>query len=215
MTTTPTASVFIARHGQTRSNLERRYAGPSSEPLTETGRSEIAILAARLQAEGISEIRTSEIARAQESASMVGGVLGVRVVTDRRLDEMRLGPWEGLTEDEVAERYPETYRLWLTRPDLVQLDGRETLMTLSTRVMAAVADAAEAGNRVLLMTHVAPLRVAVLHALGLPLRLYKRVPVQNADCFALGRGKDALRRLGDGTAFREELERAAQAERAR
>ena len=214
VTTHSTSSVLLARHGQTASNLERRYAGLSSEPLTEAGRGEMRCLAAQLETQNLSCILTSEVARARESALILGEALGVSVVADRRLNEMDLGPWEGLTEDEVEDRYPDEYQMWLTRPDLVQLEGRETLQALSARVMEVVAYAAGFGRPVLLMSHVAPIRVAALQWLGLPLRHYKRVPVQNAECFVMGMERGELRRLGDGDAFRTELAQVVVAERA-
>ncbi len=209
----PTGSILLARHGQTASNVERRYAGRSPEPLTLTGRSEMRCLASQLKAQNLSCILTSEVARARESALILGETLSVSVVADRRLNEMDLGPWEGLTEDEVADRYPDEYQRWLTRPDLVRLEGRETLQALSARVMEVVAYAAGLRRPVLLMSHVAPIRVAALQWLGLPLRHYKRVPVHNAECLVMGMGRGELWRLGDGDAFRTELAQAVVAER--
>src|SRR3989454_10942168 len=69
--THPVGQVYVARHGQTESNLLRRYAGYSSEPLTKTGRSQMAGLAAQLALCGIAEIWTSAMTRARESAHLV------------------------------------------------------------------------------------------------------------------------------------------------
>src|SRR6266568_1455135 len=55
--------VYLARHGQTESNVLRRYAGYRAEPLTEVGRGQMIDLAARLGLRGIAEIWTSEVAR--------------------------------------------------------------------------------------------------------------------------------------------------------
>ncbi|HYT05335.1 MAG TPA: histidine phosphatase family protein [Gemmatimonadales bacterium] len=194
--------VYLARHGQTESNLLRRYAGYSSEPLTETGRSQMGGLAAQLSLCGIAEIWTSAVTRARASAHVVSQMLSVPVRVDSRLNELRMGPWEGLTEAQVAHRFPDAYALWCTLPDRLALDGRETLGAVAARVTAAMRDAASRPRPVLLMTHVAPLRVAVLHSLGLPLRLYKRVHVSNGDCVRVDRARCEIYRLGEDRSLR-------------
>lgn len=198
-------TTFLARHGETESNLRRCYAGYSPEPLTELGRGQSGGLAARLALAGLGEIWTSEVARASESAELVGSVLGIPVRADARLNEMRMGPWEGLTEQEVAARFPDAHALWCTLPDRLALDGRETLDALAARVKAAVGDAAQRPRPVLLMTHVAPFRVAVLSALGLPLRLYKRVHVGNGDCAHVEHERREVYRLGEDRSIRQRL----------
>src|SRR5882672_7152962 len=109
--------VYLARHGQTESNILRRYAGSGAEPITDRGRGQMSGLAARLGLCGIREIWTSEVARAHESAELVARILGIPVRTDARLNEIRMGPWEGLTEAEVAQHYPAAHALWCTVPD--------------------------------------------------------------------------------------------------
>lgn len=173
--------VYLARHGETESNLQRRYAGYGSEPLTAAGRAQMGALAARLGPHGIGEIWTSEVSRARESAELVAAILSVPVRTDPRLNEIRMGPWEGLTEIEVAQRFPNEHALWSTLPDRLDLPGRETLAALAARVVGAVTDAGRLGRNVLVVSHVAPIRVTILTALGMPLSNYKRLHVSNGD----------------------------------
>jgi len=179
------SAVYVARHGQTLSNLRRRYSGSSPEPLTAAGRDQAALLADRLGEIGIAELWSSEIARAAETARIVGERLGVPVLPDPRLNEMVMGSWEGRTEDEIASADGEAYRTWLLEPDRLVLPGRETLAQVASRVFPAIEDAAAAGHRVLLVSHVAPIRVAVLVVLGIPLSSYKRLAVRNGECLRL------------------------------
>lgn len=200
--------IFIARHGETQSNLTNLYAGRSPEPLTRVGRAQVNHLAGGLAALGIGQIWTSSIGRALESARLLGERLGLSVRVDSRLDEMQLGPWEGRTEEEVARDFPDAYALWLSQPDQVRLDGRETLGQVAARVMAAVADAEATRAGVLLMTHVAPMRVAVLSVLRCPLAAYKRLVVPNASCVRLDRAAEQATWSPEGTSLRLDIERA-------
>ena len=199
---------FLVRHGQTESNLATRYAGRSPEPLTATGRMQIEALARRLGSCGIAEIWSSEVVRARESADIIGGALGLPVQVDARLNEIAMGPWEGLSEGEVAEQFPAAYALWQIRPDCVRIGGRETLEQVAARVMASIVEAAQRPCSVLLVTHVAPMRVAILRVLGLPLSGYKGVAVGNGDCVSVDWASAEVHRLGESRSMRAELRTA-------
>jgi len=116
-----------------------------------------------------------------------------------------MGPWEGLTETDVAVRYPAEYRLWLEKPDDLRMEGRETLAALAERVLPAVANASEHPNPILLVSHVAPARVAILETLALSLRLYKQVRVENAACFEIYKSLGEVRRTDSSESLRDEL----------
>ena len=174
--------VHVVRHGEIDSNRVGRYAGRSTEGLNPAGVAQIRDVAGLLSDAGIENIRSSSVTRAVQTATLLGDLLGLKVDIDHRLDEMALGPWEGLLETEVARDYPDHHKLWLTRPNELRLPGRETLCDVQERITAALHDASQAG-RLLLVTHVAPIRVAILSTLGRCLSEYKRVPVPNSGCF--------------------------------
>lgn len=200
--------VFLARHGETESNRAGRYAGRNSEPLTRRGRSQVLRLTEQLGGLGIRQIWSSSVWRALESATVLADRLRIPVTIDQRLDEMRLGPWEGHTEAEVARDFPEEHALWLTHPDQVRIDGRETLAQVAARVMGAVADARATHLPTLLMTHVAPIRVAVLTTVSCPLGAYKRLAVANAACVRLECATQQAAWVPQGASLRAEIEQA-------
>jgi len=192
-------TVLVARHGEVVSNGLKRYAGGSSESLTERGAHQAQALATLVAEQGIREVWTSEVARAVQTAQIVSARLGVPLRRDPRLNEMILGPWEGLTEEEVERQFPEAYRLWNHRPDQLALDGRETLMALARRVVPALEDAGRAEGAVLCVTHVAPVRVAALSVLGLPLSRYKGLQVPNGECFQFDLACRSVERMAGGS----------------
>jgi probable phosphoglycerate mutase len=135
-------------------------------------------------------------------------MLGTPIRTDARLNEMRLGPWEGLTEAEVARQFPSAHALWCALPDRLVLDGRETLAAVATRIGAAVDDAAQQPHPVLLVSHVAPIRVAVLTALRLSLSYYKRLHMGNGDGVVIDGSRAEARRLGEDRSLQHEIPRS-------
>ena len=190
----PQHPVYLVRHGEIESNRVGRYSGRSEEALNSHGIAQTVRLAKSLGGLGIQGIRSSSVRRAWQTATLIGEQLELAVRKDERLDEMRLGPWEGLLESEVARDYPDPHRLWLTRPDELRLEGRETLCDVQRRISAAIADASREG-RFLLVTHVAPIRVAILTAQARPLQQYKRIDVPNGVCFRIDVTGRAVERL--------------------
>ena len=88
---------MFARHGETDWNFEGRLQGHTDRPLNAYGREQAEALAGRLAREDVAAIYASDLARARETAEIVGERLGLPVVLDPDLREKDWGTWEGLT----------------------------------------------------------------------------------------------------------------------
>ena len=95
-------TLLLVRHGETDWNAEGRLQGHTDRPLNEHGRNQAKELADRLAGEGADAIYASDLARAKETAEIVGARLGLPVMIDADLREKNWGNWEGLTGDERA-----------------------------------------------------------------------------------------------------------------
>jgi len=164
----PTVTVLL-RHGQTPMSVQRRYAGRSDAPLTDVGVQQAAAAAKRLASAGLGVIVTSPLLRAAATAQEVAAVTGAAVVTDDRFRETDFGAWEGLTFAEVRERWPSEVTTWLADPDAAP-PGGESFTDVSTRVTAALHRvlADRDGQRVLIVSHVTPIKTLVAAALLAP-----------------------------------------------
>ena len=139
----PVSRVLLWRHGQTEWNVSGRFQGQLDPPLDEEGRNQAARAAPHLLAAGLAPddtvVVSSDLTRAAETAATLAALVGVPLRLDERLREHGVGTWEGLTRDEVADRYPEQYADWLAgRP--VQGRGGEDVAQVAARAMAALAD---------------------------------------------------------------------------
>ncbi len=182
--------LYLVRHGETDSNLERRYAGWSDDPLNQTGRRQAAWLATRLRGRGVARVYSSPVRRAVETSALLADELGATVHTVHDLHEIELGRWKGLTEEEVAARWPDDFRLWRELPDRLAVAGRETLDALATRSMAAIdqigrAELSDPDTAVVVVSHLAVIRVLLLAAGNRPLAEYHRVRVRNGEAHAI------------------------------
>jgi ribonuclease H / adenosylcobalamin/alpha-ribazole phosphatase len=164
----PTVTLLL-RHGQTPMSVEKRYAGRTDVPLTETGLTQAAAAAKRLASAGIDAIVASPLQRTVQTAEAVAAATGVPVTTDEGFRETDFGDWDGLTFAEVRERWPSEMTAWLADPQ-ISPPGGESFAEVSERVTAALARvlADRAGQRVLVVSHVTPIKTLVAAALLAP-----------------------------------------------
>jgi broad specificity phosphatase PhoE len=147
--------ILLWRHGRTEWNATGRFQGQLDPPLDDVGRSQAILAAPHLVAAGLSRDETvvvsSDLSRAAETAATLTALLGVPLRLDARLREHGMGCWEGLTRDEVGERYPEQLADWMAgRP--VRGRGGEDPAQVAERAVAALADLPAAGVAVV-VTH--------------------------------------------------------------
>lgn len=100
--------MYITRHGQTDWNIDHRLQGQSDIPLNDTGRTQAVSCGEALQDAGIQLIITSPLARAKETARIIGRYVGeVPIVCDELLMERCFGKLEGQSMYvSEAESYP-------------------------------------------------------------------------------------------------------------
>ena len=143
---------LLVRHGETDWNAAGRLQGHTDRPLSDYGREQARRLAAQLAGEALDAIYASDLARARETAEIVGAQLHLPVVLDPDLREKDWGNWEGLTSTE---------RLG------VELVGESTEQH-QKRMLGALGRIAakHPSGRVLVVTHGGSMRRVQTEALG-------------------------------------------------
>jgi len=113
--------IFFVRHGESEANTQRIFSNTGwKHQLTKLGRQQAEALAESLSSRGITEIFTSPIMRASESAEIVGARLNVAVKTAPALAEWDVGIYEDRPHDEGMAAYAQVEKKWLAG----QLDAR-------------------------------------------------------------------------------------------
>ena len=103
-------TLLLVRHGETDWNLERRVQGQTDRPLNTTGLEQAHVLAGELAAEQIVAVYASDLSRARDTAAIVAYSHALDVTVDTDLREKHFGSWEGLTDLEIAARFPGAVR---------------------------------------------------------------------------------------------------------
>jgi broad specificity phosphatase PhoE len=148
-------TLLLVRHGETDWNASGRLQGHTDRPLNEYGRRQARELAERLEEEEIAAIYASDLARARETAEIVGERLGLPVAVEPDLRERNWGTWEGLTPSER---------------DAVVFEG-EPPEDHRERILRAVRRIGEQhpGERVLVVTHGGSMRRLQAAVMGVAL----------------------------------------------
>lgn len=172
-----TTRLLLVRHGQTDWNLMQRWCCNIDVPLNDTGRRQAEALARRLSRTAIDAAYASSLQRAQETARIIVAhrttPLALRIEHDLR--ELEVGLWDGLTIEEVQERYPDDHaRLWDPSKGYVEdftSVGGESIIALQERVARAMDSivARHPDQTVLVVAHGGSLLMYLRHLLDLPL----------------------------------------------
>ncbi len=177
----------MARHGQTDDNLEPiRVQGFRDTPLNERGRAQAAELASRAAALPIASLWCSDLARARETADIVGACIGLRPRPDPRLREGFRGRWEGRLFVDVAREEPELYEAWLRGGADFRFPGGESLGEHSARVRRALCEIFATGELpALIVCHRGSIRVALCLADPRGLDAFHSYEVANGEVIEL------------------------------
>jgi glucosyl-3-phosphoglycerate phosphatase len=159
--------LVLWRHGQTTYNAEHRFQGQIDVPLNPLGRAQAQRAARHLAQLAPDAIWSSDLVRASATADYLAELTGLPVHTDKDLRERQGGAWEGLTTDEIRERYPENLARW-DPPD------GEPVQVVAERACAAmlrIADASPPSSLVVVVGHGASLTWGMSRLLGLDERV--------------------------------------------
>lgn len=130
--------LILIRHGETSWNECRRFQGVSDIELSPKGEWQARRLAVALRGENIAAIFSSPLARARQTAEVIRRSHDCPLRTDERLKELNLGDLEGLTLEEVREKFPEFLGKWGTDPEGTRLPNGETLKEVDQRTASCL-----------------------------------------------------------------------------
>ena len=166
-----------AAHGLLGHTLVGRMDGVS---LSEEGRRQSERLADRLQSAGLVALYSSPLARARETAAAIAARTGVTVEIAPAANEFDFGAWTGKSL-EALERDP-LWRHFNVFRSTVAAPGGESMLDVQQRVVGLMRDlrAKHAEAAVAIVAHGDVVRAAILHFLGVPLELFRRVEIAPA-----------------------------------
>jgi broad specificity phosphatase PhoE len=151
------------------SRADKRFSGTGDPVLTEVGLAQAAAAAARLATSKATAVISSPLSRAYQTASAVAAALGLEVEVEEGFRETDFGDWEGYSFGEIRTKWPQELNAWLADSSVAPPFG-ESFDATTTRVRQARDRvlASHGGERVIVVSHVSPIKTLVRLALDAP-----------------------------------------------
>ncbi|MFJ9503223.1 histidine phosphatase family protein [Streptomyces anulatus] len=190
--------IVLWRHGQTAWNLERRFQGSTDIELTEVGVGQARRAARLLASLKPDAIVASDLRRAAATAAELSAVSGLTVAHDAALRETYAGAWQGLTHQEIVERFGDQYAAW-KRGEPVRRGGGELETEVADRAAPVVLEHAEKlpeNGALVVVSHGGTIRTTIGRLLGLEAHHWEGLGGLSNCCWSvLGEGARGWRLL--------------------
>ena len=129
---------IIVRHGYSVTNKEQIFAGHLDAELDEIGvRQAKSVKEHIISTYHIDRIYSSDLKRAIDTARPTAEALGLNINVDSGLRELDVGLWQGMRVVDVAEKFPETFKVYITNVGEARPDNGETYTELAERANEA------------------------------------------------------------------------------
>ena len=164
-----TLRLHLLRHGQTELSRDNVFCGRALDPvLTDAGVQMADAFASAYRDTPWRAIYSSPLTRAVATAAPLANAVGLPVERRDGFAEIDYGAWDGLTAEQVSERFHVEHERWIADPAWNPPTNGETAVALAQRVtheVESIAATHHDGN-VLIVSHKATIRVAVCALLG-------------------------------------------------
>ena len=174
--------LIVIRHAESEWNPIGRYQGLLDPDLTERGVQQAKRLAEALKGENISVLFASPLKRTFKTAQIIGETLGLEPVEEERIIEINHGVWSGMLVEEVKQKFPKDFEMWLKEPHKVKFPDGESLQDVFNRVKDFLNDILQKYNEktVAIVSHTVPIRCLYCAVLDIDLSKFWSFGCDNA-----------------------------------
>lgn len=160
MTDKQLTTIYVVRHGESHSNVEKQIAGHTDKPLTPNGEEQ-----AKKQAKNLAEVKfdavfSSDLLRAKRTGEIIAAERQLAVNTTHLLRERNFGEWEGKPEADFYEKNVKLFEKLKTISEAEKQDfrlgnGYESNSEIATRFIAFLREIAVTyiGQTILIVCH--------------------------------------------------------------
>lgn len=171
---------IIVRHGYSKSNQDGKFCGQGNVPLSELGLKQAKEVSEYLENNfKIDAIYSSDLDRAYSTLIPLSESLGLTINKIESLREINVGLWQGLSTEEVKEKFPESFIQHNVNPWTHRFDGGETYPEVAERAIKAI-DAISKnheGQTIAIATHGGVVRALLAKFNNVPIEKAGNLPI--------------------------------------
>lgn len=174
--------LYLIRHGETEWNANYKVQGTIDINLNEKGIKQAELVAKRLVNENIEVLYTSSLNRAKTTAEKIAQELKLEIKELHEYREICLGPWQGLTINEINEKYAEHYKIYREKPSEFNMPGAETFLQVAERFCKTVNSTIieNKDKNIAIVSHGTAIKAAIINILGIDIDYYNKFRIDNA-----------------------------------
>ena len=174
--------LIIIRHGETVWNVEGKKQGQLDSPLTALGIKQAKALAQRLTEESFTALYASNLGRAYTTAEYIAARTNHKISPEQRLRERNFGIFQGLTDEQIKNKYSAEYHSHLADTVNYVIPEGESLRQFYERNTACLENltARHAGEIIAVVTHGGIIDGWFRYIFDLPLETVRRAKLWNA-----------------------------------
>jgi probable phosphoglycerate mutase len=183
--------LLLIRHGDN-DHLQKKilYGDMPGVHLNERGHQQAADLAAALKSASLKAIYCSPLERAVETAQPLAQTTGLPIQIVPGLSDPAIGAWTGRPLKELRKLV--AWKVVQKTPSQFRFPGGESFLEVQARIVAAleaIGHAHRKTDRVAVVFHADPIKLAVAHYLGMPLDHFQRMGIGTGSLTILVHGK--------------------------
>jgi phosphoserine phosphatase len=168
--------ILLIRHGQTQWNQVERFRGHFDVPLNEVGLAQAEATASHISAQwNPTAIYSSPLSRAMVTAQKIAQPFNLTVIPDPGLMDIDFGQWQGLSVEEVHDRWPDETWNWLHAPTKLVIPGGDSFLQVQTRALDFISRLLpiHKNGTIVLVSHIVVNRLIMLGLLGLDINHFR------------------------------------------
>lgn len=174
--------LYLLRHGESKGNKEGRFRGRTDYPLTDTGVEQAKSAGHYLKNFAhIDAVYASPMKRAVQTCEAVCNIIDKDFTIMEEFNNIMLGAWEGQPKDAIRKQYPKQWDIWINNPEELNIEGMESIGSISKRVMKGIDIIKEKNEEnVLIVTHRAILKPLIASMIGIEKPSFWRIHIDTA-----------------------------------
>ena len=174
-------TILLIRHGETEWNKLGKFQGCTDIALAEEGIKQAELLKNRLKG-NFDYIYASPLSRAFETAKILASSTDKEVIIAPEIREINFGEWEGLTINEIAEKYPEVFKAWRTdKTESYICGGDSSINNAANRAKKCILDIVKKhnGKKIVIVAHGGIIKAGLIGLFEWDMTMYHKIALGN------------------------------------
>jgi len=174
-------TLLLVRHGETEWNKLGKFQGCTDIELSKNGMNQAKNLKEKLNGD-FDYIYSSPLKRAYETARVVAEDTSKDVTVLKDIREINFGDWEGLTINQIAEKYPEIFKVWRTdKEEAPFVGGDASIRNAVNRALNCVIEVIKnhKGKKIVIVAHGGIIKATLIGLFKWDMSMYHKMALGN------------------------------------